>query len=93
MAISISKIKDRLPRRSQLVIILFLVASIIVIVKQQYDINALKSEVQYLGNNIDEQQRKLNIAENDLNDKIDNVESDLQGEIEDVKRYVRIWSN
>jgi cell division protein FtsL len=72
---------------------LLLVASIIVIVKQQYDINALKREIQYLGNNIEEQQRKLNIAENDLNDKIDNVESDLQGEIEDVKRYVRIWSN
>lgn len=66
-----------------------LVFAIFLILKQQKDISILELKL----NDIKKNTKDLESDIDDVTYKLDDVESNLSSEIDDVKRTVRIWSN
>lgn len=79
---NLTKIKNWVSTSFQLITVGLLIFAIVLILKQQSDINTLKSKLNSIENNI-----------GDLSSEIQSVESNLSSEIDDVRRAVIVWSD
>lgn len=93
MEAKFSKIKSWISSNFQVITLGLLVFTVVIVLKQQNDIQTLKGQINELYYKVDQADDNVNSKLDDVDSKLNNVENNLIEEINDVKRTVRIWIN
>jgi len=89
METKFTKIKTWISSSFQVITLGLLVFSVVIVLKQQNDIHKLQGKIDDVYYQVDQSNDNIN----NVSSKLDDVESRLINEIEDVKSTIRLWSN